>query len=472
MASPREPRPTSARALPEDRGDATRAARVRTIALISPSGHGNLGDEAILASTIENIRRRLPDARFVGITLNPDDTRRRFGIDAFPLAAISRPEFGVLDDKPIDAPTRASIPGNGWETPVASVLRGIRRSTRSVLARFLKKALRLVLSDAQLWSLVQDVRHMRAAYGLLRDVDLICVAGGGQLDEYWGGPWGQPYALFKWSTLARFRGIRLFVISVGYGTLNTRLGRFFVRRALSRAAYRSYRDDGSRRLVQRTGFAHDDPVVPDLAFGLDREELVSASRLAAEAGTVCLSPMAYLDPGAWPDKDPIAHEAYLARLADIAATLVAERRKVVLVSSDGPDRRTVAAVHARLANRLSADELEFVSAPASDTVDRFLAIVAGADLLIASRLHGVLLSLVAGTPTLALSYDRKVSALMENMGLSVHCIDIEDFDPAQVVSGANAIDAIMVSLRSDIALRTRELAEQVQGQFNRIVPST
>lgn len=448
------------------------ARPLRTIALISPSGHGNLGDEAIIASTIENIRHRMPDARFIGITLNPDDTRRRFGIEAFPIAAVSRPQYGMRDDAPVETRSGAPLEGIQGDTPGSTALRAARHPIRSALVRFMKRALRPVLSDAQLWILVREVRHLRAAFERLRDVDLVFVAGGGQLDEFWGGPWGHPYTLFKWSALARLRGKRLVVASVGYGTLDTRLGRFFVRRALSGAAYRSYRDDGSRQLMQLAGFSRDDPVVPDLAFGLDRERLGFASRLAVHSGTICLSPMAYLDPLTWPDKDPLLHDAYLERLAEVAAALVADRRKLVLVSSDGPDRRTVAALHARLAMRLSAVELESVSSPASDTVDRFLAIVSGADLLIASRLHGVLLSLVAGTPALALSYDRKVSALMKTMGLSAHCIDIEDFEPAQVVAGTQTIDAMNPILRSAIASRTRDLAEQVQAQFNRIVPST
>ena len=35
---------------------------------------------------------------------------------------------------------------------------------------------------------------------------MLVVAGGGQLDEEWGGSWGHPYALMKWAVLARVAG--------------------------------------------------------------------------------------------------------------------------------------------------------------------------------------------------------------------------------------------------------------------------
>src|SRR5512144_3183232 len=64
------------------------------IALLSPTS-GNLGSAAMQTAMIATLRARVPGVRLVSITLDPEDARRRHGVDAFPLAGVSRP-FYVL----------------------------------------------------------------------------------------------------------------------------------------------------------------------------------------------------------------------------------------------------------------------------------------------------------------------------------------------------------------------------------------
>src|SRR5271166_4346584 len=68
--------------------------RIRRVGLISPTS-GNLGNAAMQAAMIVNLRKRIAGVEILGITLNPDDTRRRHGIEAFPLAGVSRPYYAV-----------------------------------------------------------------------------------------------------------------------------------------------------------------------------------------------------------------------------------------------------------------------------------------------------------------------------------------------------------------------------------------
>lgn len=442
---------------------------VRVAALISPSGHGNLGDEAILASTIENIRLRLPDIRFVGITLNPDDTRQRFGIDAFPIAAISRPGYLVCGE-PLAASIDFGAIGNRSEDdPSRAARRSIGRAITGTLIGVLKVGLKRVLPRQITWNMLQEIRHLRAAYRLVRNVDLLIVAGGGQIDDTWGGPWGQPYALFKWANLARVAGKPVVVASVGFGTLRTPLSRWFARRALMSARYRSFRDDESLRLMQQVGHDQLDPIQPDLAFCLDRHALLADVRRSSGHGIACLSPMIYLDPITWPTKNAASYERYLDHLADLASRLLADWQQLMLVSSDGPDRRSVAALYARLAAEVSPVELARVSMPDTDTVDRFLAVVARADVFVGSRLHGLLLALLGGTPVVALAYDRKVGALMRAMGLETHCLDIEHFDSSAVLAQIEPIAAESGPIRERIISRVREFSASLQAQFDRLL---
>ena len=56
---------------------------IRQIGLISPC-MGNLGNAAILESMIANIRKRVPNAVIIGITLSPEDTRCAMESPRFP----------------------------------------------------------------------------------------------------------------------------------------------------------------------------------------------------------------------------------------------------------------------------------------------------------------------------------------------------------------------------------------------------
>src|SRR3954471_8494654 len=55
----------------------------RRLALLAHCGTGNLGDEASLAAVLDNIRRRSPLVSIVGLSMHPEDTRRRHGIPCF-----------------------------------------------------------------------------------------------------------------------------------------------------------------------------------------------------------------------------------------------------------------------------------------------------------------------------------------------------------------------------------------------------
>src|SRR5688572_27719818 len=65
------------------------------VALLSPCGWGNLGDAAILESVIHAVRRRLPHAPILGLTLNPPDTAWRHGIPAHSCTGFSYRDYGV-----------------------------------------------------------------------------------------------------------------------------------------------------------------------------------------------------------------------------------------------------------------------------------------------------------------------------------------------------------------------------------------
>jgi polysaccharide pyruvyl transferase WcaK-like protein len=398
------------------------------IGVLYPSGAGNLGDEAILQATFTAIRSRWPNAHLRAFTLHPAKTAARHGVTAEPLTGINRHLFGApRTDGPI--PVRAA-----W---------AVARRTRKIP----------VIRNATAWAssvtstMVFEAMSLRRAWRWLRNADLIVAAGGGQLDAVWGGTWGQPYALARWAWLARRARVPFAFFSVGYGGVSSPLSRRLLRYAVSGAAYCSLRDAGSRAMTKELGIPFDFPVVPDLAFSLKSGLPREPRRPGYDVG---ISPMVYLRPGSWPSEDHAKYERYVRLWAELATDRVKRGDRVHLFVTDPADMTAIDDV----ISRLDADTRAGCKIAEASTPDALLDFFRGLDMVVSSRLHGVLLAIVAGRPVLALSHERKVRALMNDAGVPSYCADL---------SGASSpeITGRLAELSTQLDECGRQLADYV-----------
>jgi polysaccharide pyruvyl transferase WcaK-like protein len=440
---------------------APHAAARKRIALLTPYNGGNLGDGAIMHTVLTHIRRRMPAAEIVGVTLSPADTTARHGIDALPLTGIALATAALsagrkADDRPAAAPSAASPPLPGTLERIKAAVKespALYRATRplhvrvAALAFFARR-------------IAADVRHTAMAFDRLGRIDLMVFSGGGQLDDYWRGPWGHPYAMFKWTLLARLRGVKVAFLSVGVGSIESPLTRLFFRGSLGLAHYRSYRDAGSKRLVGFVLATRADAVVPDLAFGFPREEYLAADDGAGRPAdgrrpVIGISPIAYLFPEYWPKQQAGVYERYMGIMVDFARTLIERGHPVVLFSSASPDRRVAEELRRRLVERLGGTARNLtVTLP--ENVDQFLRCVREVDLVVASRLHGILLSHILRKPVLAVSYDRKVDVHMRELGQTGALLDIHDFR-------LDDLQAAFARLEAESRTVTRVIQAQIDG---------
>ena len=305
--------------------------------------------------------------------------------------------------------------------------------------------------------LLSEPLHWALALRWLRQLDLLIVSGGGQLDDFWGRTWGHPYVLWKWSFLARRTRTRVVMLSVGLGTLRTRLARAFVRGALSRMTYRSYRDERTRSGVARlVGQAHDGPVAPDLAFGL---EPLRRRPPGAKSGVVGISPMAYCDPRVWPVKDGAVYQCYVERLAGFVVRLTDTGRRVVLFSTDTCDRLVMDDVWTAAGRPVLARRANTTTLPA------LFAELVELDVVLASRLHGVMLAHLAACPVIALSYDWKVAQHMAEMGQTEYCLEIDAFDVPALGVVLERLEERSDAVRATLCQRLGDRRSRVQRQF-------
>jgi polysaccharide pyruvyl transferase WcaK-like protein len=295
----------------------------------------------------------------------------------------------------------------------------------------------------------------------MRSCQLLIVAGGGQLDDYWGGPWGHPYALFKWTLLARLTESEVVFLGVGTGTLDSNLSKFFIKHALTNASHRSYRDYGSRVLLENITFTKNDLVFPDIAFGYTPKITHNDSGKSERKCVVGISPIAYLSKR-WPKTNNYEYEDYILHLCQFAAQLIEDGYKIVLFNSSGYDIPTVDEVLRRL-NQDGIVVGSSISVPPIQTLDQLIFELNGIDLVVASRLHGVLLAHCLKRPVLAISYDRKVVNHMNDMMQEKYCINISELDQHVLMKTFESIETnrnhIVTELENILLVKRNALNE-------------
>ena len=370
------------------------------IALLGPYHSPNLGDTAIQMSVIHNLRLRRPDVELIGVSLDARDTAGSLGIPAFPISGLGPEALRPERHAPGEHRLR-------WPSFLPRQLKPIARI-----------ALRAALVAAQPAALVRIARF-------LRSIDILMVSGGGQLDEFSGGPWMHPYRLQLWTRLARLWGARVAIVAVGLDRLESRISRAFVLGALQRADYRSFRDGGTLEGLRAIGWREDGRICPDLAF--------SISVQPAARGAPTHGPFAVISPiseDTWSaGKNNPLHAAYLGQLAGAAVWLHRNALRIRIVCSqfvmDGDAATRLAALL-----REQGVTAEICDAP---TPAEFIGHVREAAVVVASRMHAAVLSLVAGAPVVAVAPLRKLSRLMHDAGLDEYCVELQSVSAERLI---------------------------------------
>ena len=391
--------------------------RAPWVALLTPYDGGNLGDAAIQHAVIANLRICDPNIQVCGITLEPVKTAALHGIPCYSLAAGSRAHYQSVT-------VREGKVGRGRQSPAGRIV--------AYLYRRLRAAARGVPFVRAFKLLLNELLHAIRSCLLLRKVRVLVIAGGGQLDDEWGGSWGHPFSLMKWVVLARVSGTPVVFVSVGACRMESRLTRVFLKTALSLASYRSYRDEGSRILTLGVTSGAGGPVVPDLAFSLPNARCDASDMSVHVPFRVAVSPIAYCHPTLWPTKDPDQYQRYITEIASFISAILQGGVSVSLFSSSPPDDQVFADICDRLDPRIaSAARARLMVCPVN-TLRDLLDVLRSVDAVVGSRLHGLLLSFLSGKPAVAISYDRKVTCLMDDLGQAAYCLDIRSFTSSEL----------------------------------------
>ena len=285
--------------------------------------------------------------------------------------------------------------------------------------------------DAETFHTTDDrgalVRHLRAC-------DVV-VFGGGSIVKELGSTTGRNRHSTLLMLLALVTAVRwifrkpMLMSNVGVGPITTPTGRFLARLVLRQVTLVSVRDQASHTLASRLGC--DDAklrLVPDAVWA-NEPTAFDAEMTRRPGSTIRIGLNLNRDiavPERWHDFVEDLRVAVDAVAANHPVELVGIPMQTGFKRDD--DREMLEAFFASL----PAVPSTIVEATDHHDIARA---VAACDVVVAERLHCLVIAAILGRPAVALSYDPKVDELIAQLGLDRRSVDVNtEFDPNDLAS--------------------------------------
>jgi polysaccharide pyruvyl transferase WcaK-like protein len=310
-----------------------------------------------------------------------------------------------------------------------------------------------------------ELKCLVASLRYLRGTDLLFVTGSGVLSDHFGGPANFPYTFFKWAVLARVARVPLAFVSVGAGPLQHRPSRRLIRYALKLAAYRSCRDVTSKKILDDLGLPGQTLVFPDLANGLYVEPVAARARDGSPVVGVNVFP--HYDLRYSPIGDVGRYQRYLTTLASFVAWLIRQNYRIVLFSTQiRADGLAIRDFKELLKTSHGADMEGLVLEFRINDVADLTYCLATMDLVVATRFHGILLSLLMNRPVLALSNHHKMTDLMIDVGQGAYVFDIATMCAESLVERFKDLESNSGKVRREISERMGGYRRALEEQYD------
>jgi polysaccharide pyruvyl transferase WcaK-like protein len=403
-----------------------------SIGILAHVGVRNLGDEIMYAATVSYFRRELSDARLVGFSSNPDDTRTRYGIEE------------VHPIRPAKKRGPMSRAGGRLGAYVRTLLAAIPTAIREV---------RFAIASAQ----------------RLRGLDMVMVPGSSQFIDAYGGPSGFPLALLRWTLFARAARVPICFLSLGAEELRHPVSRWMVRRTVSLASFITLRDKVSRDRLVAQGVRRDIAIAPDLSLGYP-VSLAERARNRLGSGTVGINPIPYYHAVFWREVDEKRYRRYLDLLIGLAADVLRGGHRVIIYgTTQWADCVPARDMMDGLGRIFGPDVLERVTTPEVHTLDDLMRVLTAVDWVIASRYHGVATALLMRKPVVGIAYEQKTADLMANHGVGEYSIPIDEIDGSSLAALLHGLQRNDFAIRKRLDVAVRDGRAAVDAQYRLVV---
>jgi colanic acid/amylovoran biosynthesis protein len=317
----------------------------------------------------------------------------------------------------------------------------------------------------------------------LRQADLVLSCGGGYFYSYRGLLPGTTF----WQNvvhayLAAALHKPLLFLPQSFGPFASPLARRGVRHLLERGSvlhvfareeisYHLLRDMVGQAVQARLSLC------PDMAFYLAADGLGPTTR-DEEPGAARPTLVMNLRPWAFPEaRDPAARrEGYMQAMLAAADHFVRRYRGQVVVVPQalGPDPaeddRGICEEFCRRARTLpAAAQAVQYREPGTSSLTEYLALLAGARLLVGTRLHSCILALLSGVPALSVGYQYKSQGTLDLLGLGCLNLDIQDLEADRLLALVEATMDRHRELRQEISQRVGQACGQIGAKVGGLI---
>lgn len=336
-------------------------------------------------------------------------------------------------------------------------------------------ALRRYQPDVRPIVLSADPAHTRKAYQVeavsrlclpsiiktLRSADLLLSGGGGLLQDVTSYR-SVPYYLGVMK-LARVMGVKVAVFAQGIGPLHHHWSRHGVQKVLSGIDYISVRDAASARLLKEIGVKKTVEITADPVLSLEPVSPAEAAAFRETTGLKKSSDELLVGIALRPyPGEKVFDEELLAVIARGCYYLRKEfGAKLVYLPFH---RKKDLPLATRLASGGISRGLVFEQDLSPGDL---LKLVGSLDLLIGMRLHALIFAAVCGVPFVALPYDPKVNAFLENIGEKA-AFSLQDLTLQKLMAGLHEALAGGSQGKEDMRLRIEEQRQKVENTVERL----
>jgi len=297
-------------------------------------------------------------------------------------------------------------------------------------------------------------RGFSSARARLRETDLFISGGGGLIQD--ATSWRSPLYYLGLIWLARRAGVPIACLGQSVGPVRRRWVRGLARRGFNRARVLAVRDRRSAEMVRSLGVSREIHVTGDLALLLPPPGPADCERAWRKAALAATGePTAAIAVRRLPQED--RGRGREIGQAAVAACRAAELRPV-LVPMQRPQDVELAE---QVARAMHVGEVVHAPLTARET----LALIGGFDLVIAMRLHALIMAAVCGRPLVGISYDPKVDGLMGELGLPL-AATAREFSAEQVRAAVEETWRTREQVTAHLAARVERVRAQARANID------
>ncbi|WP_019394857.1 polysaccharide pyruvyl transferase family protein [Priestia filamentosa] len=263
---------------------------------------------------------------------------------------------------------------------------------------------------------ILSVLHtVKQSFKIMKDLDLLIIGGGGLLMDMYkrDAPLYSTLGL-----LGYYAKCRIVIYGVGAGPITTKAGKFFIKTLANKADSISVRDVKSKELLKAIGIRKEIDIIGDPAFAIEPVQKRSKTN---ELKKVAVTAVPYFSKQYWPQRDDNKYEAYVKGMARNLDELIEKTgATITFFSTKYPqDVEVTREIYDMMTYKQSVRLKDENLHP-----DEIVKLCAEQDLIIGTRLHSLILSVVASTPVLGVGYHHKVEHFLQALGKQEHFVEI------------------------------------------------